>query len=260
MKSRFTLGSALILGILFLTGCSEKNTQTDTDGSSSKVNKEIVEDVQEVLSTEVTDVVNYAWVDASTGDTPKYSTYAAIKNTSNQSIDVSQTSVSYLDAEGNLISITNASDIPFTSIAPTIIKPGEFAYLGVNEDADENLMNAEEINVDVSPQAAYTEPIYLETDKANVVKSNNGWGDYLNVTGFVNNSQNTQLSSAYNLQTAAALYDGNDKFLGAVFLGTGQEINIPPSGNAGIELGIPSFPADQVSNVDHAEIKAIILE
>ena len=230
----------LLMMSVALVGCSEDEPTQKTQPAVEK---------KEETKIAVADKVFYKWNDKSTGDIESISFYAKIDNTGSTTVDVMDSKITFLDSKESVIGTLEASDL-FISIFPAIIAPGQSSYVAVKLDSDESFKDLKDITLDVNPVKAEATIKELNTDKINVVKSDE-WGGSLNVTGFMKNE--TDLD-AETVQLAAALYDKENKFLGALLPGTDQSFTVPVDGQTSFDIGVPSFPSDQVNNVDRAEV------
>lgn len=233
-------GLLLLLSIA-LVGCSEEKT-------SKQETKPAAEEKQET-KVEVTDSVFYKWNDKSVGGMESITFYAKIKNTGDTVVDVMDSKLTYLNSNGSVIGTLNGSDL-FISIFPAVIAPGQSSYAAINIDGGEEFKDLKDVTLEVKPVEIGATIKDLKTDKVNVVKSDE-WGGTVGVTGFIKNDTDI---AAETVQLAAALYDKDNKFLGALLPGSDQSFTVPVKEQTSFDIGVPSFPSEQVKNVDHAEV------
>lgn len=238
---------------------SKQSNKTTTENNDSELSQaewmEQQDKKQGEVKAEVTNKVFYTWNDESTGGTPTVVAYASIKNTGKTTIDVSQSKVTFLNGSGEVIRSVGANQI-YQNLSPSVIKPGEIAYLALSEDAGEEFEDLKDIQVEVFPMVVEFEPIKLNAQKVKVIKTND-WGGSVNVTGLL---QNESDKVASEIQAAAGLYDKQNKIIGALVLSSNDSTTIQPKSQSGIEFGVPGFPSSKVSEVDHADIRAISLD
>lgn len=244
----------LIVGFaaLMLVACSYNKTTTEIRDVPKQENesKEITN--QEVKS-DVMEKVFYKWNDESIGGMEQIVTYAVIKNTGKVDADITQTKITYLDSKGDVIGNTTANAM-YTNLSPSILKPGDIAYLAINDDSGEEFNDLKDVTVEVSPLPYELGVNKLESTNSKVIKKVFDSEGSVNVTGFLHNKGDVDATA---IEAAAGLYDKNDKFLGAVLLSSDDTTTVNAGKKSSIDLGIPSFPFEQIKNVDHAEIKAI---
>lgn len=116
---------------------------------------------------------------------------AEIKNTSNKTIDVEDIQVTALDKDGYIL---------FTSTyfkpKPSILAPGEFAYLGglsgggVSHGTSKDI---KELVVKVHPKIKNYKILQLQTDKVKVSSENFGQYSRLNISGYIINILNEEV-------------------------------------------------------------------
>lgn len=245
------------LSALVLVACSD-NKETSV---SEKVNEneksqtewnEQNEGVQEEVKVEVTDKVFYRWKDESIGDAPQIVTYAVIKNTGKVDADVAETKITYIDSKGDVISNTQANGM-YTNLSPSVLEPGDVAYLAINDDLGEEFNDLKDVEVEVSPIPVDVGINKLKASNSKVIKTDD-WGGSVNVTGFIHNEGDMD---ALDIQVAAGLYDKDNKFLGALLRSSDDSTTVQSGSKSSIDLGVPSFPSNMIKEIDHAEIKAI---
>jgi hypothetical protein len=246
-----SLALALTLG-LAACGNSEKSSSESSE-TSSPATKTVS---QQEASVKVTDKVFYTWKNESIGDIPQIVAYAALKNTGKTSVDVRNTKLTYLDKDGGILQSTSASQTLIPSIAPSMIAPGETAYLAISEDVGETFKDVEDIEVEVSPEPIDFGLNSLKAENTKVVKTED-WGGDVHVTAYLKNNSDQE---APTVEAAAGLYDKDNKFIGAVLPGTDHQISLQANDKTSVQLGIPSFPSDKVKDVDHAEIQAMAVK
>lgn len=241
--------SVILLG---LSACGSSNESKQINNSSESNNQTVTKEVQqEEAKAQITDQVYYDWIDESTG-TSTITSYAVIKNTGKVDADVTQTKVTYLDSEGAVIGTSSANGL-FKNLTPSIIEPGEIAYLAIHEDKGEEFKDLKDVEFEVSPVVVDIKINKLEASKTKVIKTDD-WGGDVHVTGFLQNKGDTD---ANDVEAAAGLYDENDKFLGALLVGSDDTTTVPAGSKSSIQVGVPSFPSDHIKDVDHAKIRAI---
>lgn len=243
----------IILGFtaLMLAACGDKEVSKESNNQPKQEENNDEMEIQEAKA-EVTEKVFYTWEDESIGNIPQLVTYAVIKNTGETNIDVSQTKLTYLDSDGNVIGTTNANEM-YLNLSPSVIEPGNVAYLGISEDIGEEFEDLKDVTVEVTPLVAEVDINKLEGTKTKVVKTDD-WGGSVRVTGFLNNKGENEASG---IQASAGLYNKNKEFVGALLLSSDDTTTIQPGKESSIEFGIPSFPSDKINDVTYAEIEAM---
>lgn len=238
-------GLALLLAMA-LVGCSEEET-TKQEPAKKPVVEEKTEE-KAAVQVDVTEKLFYKWNDESIGSMEQITFYAKIENTGNKPVDVMDTKLTYMDNDGGVIGTMENSDL-FMNIHPSVIAPGQSSYIAISLDGGESFDNLKDITVEVNPVES-EDVVNLKTDKVNVVKSDE-WGGDVGVTGFIVNETDKKADS---IQVAAALYDKEGKFLGALLPGSDQSFQVEANNQTSFDLGIPGFPSDQVENVEKAEV------
>ncbi|MGI8352004.1 hypothetical protein NiCM35_19800 [Niallia circulans] len=248
MKKILIFISALTLSLI--VGCG--NQEEATKNTNQAVNQEDTEQKKEEVKTEVTNKVFYKWNNESVGNVPQIVTYATIENTGNVPVNVADTQLTYIDKDGGVIGTTKANGF-YANIAPSSIGPGETAYLAINEDIDEQFDNLKDVEINVAPMKMEIGVNSLKSDKLNVIKKDE-WGGMLSVTGFILND--TEINNPV-VEAGAGLFDKDNKFVGAVLLGSDNEIKVSANNKTGVEFSVPSFPSSEIDKVDHAKVSAI---
>ena len=238
-------GLALLLAMA-LVGCSEEETTKQEPTKEPAVEQKTEEKAE--VQVDVTEKVFYKWNDESIGGMEQITFYAKIENTGNKPVDVMDTKLTYTDNDGGVIGTMENSDL-FMNIHPSVIAPGQSSYVAISLDGGESFDNLKDITVEVKPVESEN-VVELKTDKVNVKKSGE-WGGSLGVTGYIKNETD---KPADQVQLAAALYDKEGKFLGALLPGSDQSFQVDANGETSFDLGIPGFPSDQVENVEKAEV------
>lgn len=238
-----------ILSAFALTACGDKGA---TENTNQTVSQEDTEQKKEEIKTEVTNKVFYKWNNESIGNIPQIVTYATIENTGNVPVNVADTQLTYIDNDGGVIGTTKANGF-YANIAPSSIGPGETAYLAIHEDIDEHFDNLKDVEINVVPLKMEIDVNSLKSDKLNVIKKDD-WGGMLSVTGFILND--TKVNNPV-VEAGAGLFDKEDKFVGAILLGSDNEIKVSANNKTGVEFSVPSFPSSEIDKVDHAKVSAI---
>ena len=248
----------LIVGLsaLLLAACSNKDTSVSEKVNENEKSQSEWKDQNEASpeenEVEVTDKVFYRWKDESIGDAPQIVTYAVIKNTGKTDADVAETKITYLDSKGDVIANTQANEM-YTNLSPSVLEPGDVAYLAINDDLGEEFDDLKDVEVEVSPIPVDMGVNKLESTNSKVIKTDD-WGGSVNVTGFVHNKSDMD---AMDIQIAAGLYDKENKFLGALLKSSDDSTTVQSGKKSSVDLGVPSFPSNMIKEIDHAEIKAI---
>ncbi|MER3122601.1 hypothetical protein ABQG71_15530 [Bacillus altitudinis] len=242
---------SIVLSVLFLSFLLVACGNSSTSGEMNKKTNEETKETKEIVKTKVADKAAYIWTDDSIGGLTQINTYAIIKNTGNTTVDVTNTKITYLNKEKEVLGVTKANQL-YTNISPSIIEPGETSYLGIKDDATDEMENLDDIKIEVSPVAVKNNMINLNPSKEKVITSDN-WGGDVKVTGLLKNNTNKDATA---LEVAAALYSKEDKFLGVLFLSSDDETEIPSKKETSIELAIPGFPSNKINEISKATLVA----
>ncbi|MCY8813620.1 hypothetical protein P8917_01210 [Bacillus atrophaeus] len=248
---KWLLGIGALTLSFSLAACGGKSNSDASTTTKESTKETSSETKTEKTKVDVADKVFYKWNDESTGGSPKVSSYAVIKNTGDTTVDVSNTKITYLNDKGEALRVTQANSM-YRNLAPSVIKSGEVAYLGIDEDATDDISGLKDIKVEVSPSAFETGVNELKASKTKVLKTDD-WGGSISVTGSLKNDSDKE---ATDIQSTAGLYDKNNKFLGALFLSSDDQTVIKPKQETSIDMSVPSLPTEKVKEVDHADLKA----
>lgn len=235
-----------VLSMVFLlTACGGSEEVTSQKSPQEKPK-------EKGMSVEVTEQKHYIWEDESIGGMEQINTYAIIENTGDTVVDVSQTKANFMNSDGSIITVTQANSM-YRNISPSIIGPGESAYLSMKDDYTDEYKDLESINIEVTPIEVNFDVNILEAHTPNVVVSDD-WGGSISVTGFLKNNEDSEVA---DVDAATVFYNAEGEYMGSMVLGVDQYTNMQPNSETSIQFGVPSFPSELVNEVDRAEIKAI---
>lgn len=271
MKKILTL---TLSGFLFLSACSENESQSATESENQKETTTEAQETEEQPTENETDEVTepeaqeteedygenydeatadveltvgaekvYLWEEESTG-IKWLSYYAAIFNESDQTVDASNASVTYYDESGEVMAVSTMG----IDIHPYVLEPDEFAYVSVHEPAEDFDLSTEvtpEIGID--PMVSNGTVQWLDVEG---VKGNNS-STGLNVTGKMTNSGEEK---AEEINVVSGVFDENENFLGV--LTGGSDVGIQPGSSSGFELFYPPFPDEEAESASVYEAGA----
>ena len=140
-------GSAVLSMGLLLTGCGDEEASTSKNSSS----EEQTEATQNEAKVKVMDKKFYLWTDESIGDMEQLSIYTMIKNTGKTTVDISNFRITSLDKDGSVIQTDTSSSTLGRSFAPSVLKPGQVSYIGLQVDPNIPNPDIKDIQVDVNP-------------------------------------------------------------------------------------------------------------
>ena len=256
MKKKMLFGSAVLSMGLLLAGCGDEEASTSKNSSS----EEQTEATQNEAKVKVMDKKFYLWTDESIGDMEQLSIYTMIKNTGKTTVDISNFRITSLDKDGSVIQTDTSSSTLGRSFAPSVLKPGQVSYIGLQVDPNIPNPDIKDIQVDVNPTVVdmslvdITE-LKVKNGKANVDLDN--WGGTADVTGLL---QNNSKKDAFNVEAGAGVFDKDNNFLGALFLSSDETITLGPKQSTGLQLGFPGIPSSEVKKIDHVDFSVSNVE
>lgn len=262
------LSILFVILLVFLVACgNDKTNQPEEDENhpddgktSAEIQEEIMteqEDIsEEKAEVEVLDIKYYKWIDESV-DEETITVYAAIKNTSNTSIDAGMVNVTYLDSNGSVISVNESQ------ISPRFLNEGSTGYVSTEIEDDIDMFDdLDEVEVEVSPEPFQDAEIVEFTTKDE--KLNVGtWGEdnsKTSVTGFLKNESDTNFAED-DTSAVIGLYDEDDNFIAAESMYQDQGFSIDANDETSFDIaGGSPLPPEIGEKVDRAEVKAIGIE
>jgi archaellum component FlaG (FlaF/FlaG flagellin family) len=256
MKKKMLFGSAVLSMGLLLAGCGDEEASTSKNSSS----EEQTEATQNEAKVKVMDKKFYLWTDESIGDMEQLSIYTMIKNTGKTTVDISNFRITSLDKDGSVIQTDTSSSTLGRSFAPSVLKPGQVSYIGLQVDPNIPNPDIKDIQVDVNPTVVDTSlvditELKVKNGKANVDLDN--WGGTADVTGLL---QNHSKKDALNVEAGAGVFDKDNNFLGALFLSSDETITLGPTQSTGLQLGFPGIPSSEVKKIDHVDFSVSNVE
>ncbi|MCA1021781.1 hypothetical protein [Halobacillus litoralis] len=235
------IGFVLLIGLLIACGDTQsqegspesESEQTEQNQESEKAaaeNSNSSEEIEIEIDMEMPQVATYAWISEDSG-IGWLSFYAIIENTGNTPFSMEESSVTYYNKEDEVIAVS-ATGI---DVVPSIIQPGEQAYVSVyeqlGEESPENFKSAELSPAPVTVDYELEE-VSTETSLQDVA-----------VTGTFTEEIDPDM-----IEMSSALFDKDDQLLG--ILDAGQITA------KSFELFDPPFPDEAKDAIDHEKTKA----
>ncbi len=219
----------------------EESETEDTRSTESQA--ESMEDLEDISDLELTlgKEKTYFWEDESTG-TKYLSYYAVIENESDKAQDIRAASVTFNNDDGKVIYVSE-----YLSVAPSVIGPGEIAYVSASQPAgilDINTKITVELAMNSIPTTSEVQ--WLDISHEDATMDNGSFG----VSGEVTN--NTDKKQDY-IHAVVGVYNG-DKFLGV--MEGGVETSLDTGAKSGVEMFYPPFPTEAAKKADSYEMAA----
>lgn len=219
-------------------------------------NEENMEEEKLEVDAEVTDINYYDWIDEAV-DEETITVYAEVKNTNDVAISVESADVTYLDSDGGVIAVNDAT------VSPKFLNSGSVGYVSAEiEDDIDRFEDLNDVEIEVSPEAFDETDVVELTTKDDDLKIET-WGNEtskISVTGYFENDSDVNLSEE-DTNAIIGLYDEDDNFLAAEGMYVDQKFSIEANDETSFEIGGGSpLPPELKEKVDHAEVKAIGIE
>ncbi len=235
MKVRLLLGILLVF-LFILAGC---NKETDTaQHKKENLKEEKIKIVEEK---------SYTLVDSITHDhVLSYS--AIIKNESDKTLNVNDTTIKYVNKTGKVIDPHIIPNDPDVHLAPYILKPGEKGYISA-----EGIINKEpdtyDVKVKINPikPASNVKSLKVKEDVMKQEKENH----ILHITGTATN--NTKQSIEYIL-VGAAVYGEHNEFIGTTF--QSEEAQLTPGKSISFDSTSSQIPDKELAKVKTYKVVA----
>ncbi|MED3974630.1 FxLYD domain-containing protein [Priestia megaterium] len=239
-------GIALLSCGLLLAGCgNETAKETSTKQEETKTTSGSGENsqVQEELKAKIVDEASYVKYDADI-DFTTASYFAVVENTSKVPVDITETTVTFLDKEGTVIGTNDSSAV---WVSPQVLKPGQKTYLSTDLDIDvpADQFGKAELNVTPMPTTDTVKDLPIEGDSGTFN------GNTLHVDGKVKNTSKNQTDY---ITMAAAIYTMDDKFVGTTYGQVDSPLNAGAS--VGFETWNDTIPAANVPKQFKYEVLA----
>ncbi|MCY9018009.1 FxLYD domain-containing protein [Priestia megaterium] len=235
MNVRLLLG-VLLAFLLILAGC---NKETDTAQHKKEKTKE--------GKIKIVEEKSYTLVDSITHDhVLSYS--AVIKNESDKTLNVNDTTIKYVNKTGKVIDPHIIPNDPDVHLAPYILKPGEEGYISA-----EGIINKEpdtyDVKVKINPikPASDVKSLKVKEDAMNQEKENH----ILHITGTATN--NIKQSIEYIL-VGAAVYGKHDEFIGTTF--QSEEAQLTPGKSISFDSTSSQIPDKELAKVKTYKVVA----
>ncbi|MGF9944410.1 FxLYD domain-containing protein [Priestia megaterium] len=235
MNVRLLLG-VLLAFLLIQAGC---NKETDTAQHKKEKTKE--------GKIKIVEEKSYTLVDSITHDhVLSYS--AVIKNESDKTLNVNDTTIKYVNKTGKVIDPHIIPNDPDVHLAPYILKPGEEGYISA-----EGIINKEpdtyDVKVKINPikPASDVKSLKVKEDAMNQEKENH----ILHITGTATN--NTKQSIEYIL-VGAAVYGKHDEFIGTTF--QSEEAQLTPGKSISFDSTSSQIPDKELAKVKTYKVVA----
>ncbi|MEJ9305961.1 FxLYD domain-containing protein [Priestia megaterium] len=234
-KVRLLLG--ILLAFLFiLAGC---NKETDTAQHKKEKTKDekikIVEEKSYTLADSIThnNVLSYS---------------AVIKNESDQTLNVNDTTIKYVNKTGKVLDPHIIPSDPDVHLAPYVLKPGEEGYISA-----EGIINKEpdtyNVKVKINPikPASNVQSLKIKGDAMSQEKENH----ILHIKGTATN--NTKESIEYIL-VGGALYGKQNEFIGTTF--QSEEAQLTPGKSISFDAASSQIPDKELAKVKKYKVVA----
>jgi hypothetical protein len=222
--------------LLILAGC---NKETDTAQHKKEKTKE--------GKIKIVEEKSYTLVDSITHDhVLSYS--AVIKNESDKTLNVNDTTIKYVNKTGKVIDPHIIPNDPDVHLAPYILKPGEEGYISA-----EGIINKEpdtyDVKVKINPikPASDVKSLKVKEDAMNQEKENH----ILHITGTATN--NIKQSIEYIL-VGAAVYGKHDEFIGTTF--QSEEAQLTPGKSISFDSTSSQIPDKELAKVKTYKVVA----
>jgi|GEM_PF-7094447 len=244
---------ALLIAVA-LTACNSDQEKNESDENNQQSASSNEFENQDKAEASVNKVTYYKWNDEAV-DEETITAYAEIKNTSDIPIDAGKAKVTFLDSNGNVISVLGDE-----RISPRYINKGELGYISAEIESDiEEFNDLDKIEVEVSPEPFYgSEIIELNTEELKVNKGT--WGQKstkIGAVGFLRNNSEIDFTKD-ETSAAIAAYDKDDNFLAVETIYIDQDFSIDAKSKTSVELGGGSpLPPEVGEKFDHGKVKAI---
>ncbi|PFR97888.1 FxLYD domain-containing protein [Priestia megaterium] len=235
MKVRLLLG-VLLAFLLILAGC---NKETDTAQHKKEKTKE--------GKIKIVEEKSYTLVDSITHD-HALSYSAVIKNESDKTLNVNDTTIKYVNKTGKVIDPHIIPNDPDVHLAPYILKPGEEGYISA-----EGIINKEpdtyDVKVKINPikPASHVKRLKVKEDAMNQGKENH----ILHITGTATN--NTKQPIEYIL-VGAAVYGKHNEFIGTTF--QSEEAQLTPGKSISFDSTSSQIPDKELAKVKKYKVVA----
>ncbi|CAI8866050.1 Lipoprotein [Priestia megaterium] len=235
MKVRLLLG-VLLAFLLILAGCNKETYTAQHKKEKTKEGK-----------VKIVEEKSYTLVDSITHDhVLSYS--AVIKNESDKTLNVNDTTIKYVNKTGKVIDPQISPNDPDVHLAPYILKPGEEGYISA-----EGIINKEpdtyDVKVKINPikPASHVKSLKVKEDAINQEKENH----ILHITGTATN--NTKQSIEYIL-VGAAVYGKHDEFIGTTF--QSEEAQLTPGKSISFDSTSSQIPDKELAKVKTYKVVA----